>query len=550
MSNGNGLPADADTTFTAADKGTKTLPFFLGTVGQQTVTVSVVPSSQPAGSPAIPAITSPAITVTAGAAANFGVSGYPTTVTAGVPNLVTVTVTDAFGNPASGYTGAVTFSSTDPRATFPTGATFDGTETGSKQFPVSLGTAGTQAITVTDPSRAGFTGTQSGITVVAAAAARYDLTGFPASVTAGTPGTFTVTARDVFGNLATGYAGTVTFRSSDAAAGLPAAYTFTAADKGVHQFSTTFRSAGVQSLTAVDAATPTIIGSLNGTVSVTAGAATTFTVGGFPASVQAGAKGTFTVRAFDAFGNPASGYAGTVVISGSDPQGGYPAAATLVSGVGTFTATFNTPGTQSLTATDSKDKTITATQAGITVLASPASKPSLFAVGTDAGIIGQVTVYNPDLTIRTQFQPFEQEFSGGVRVAMAQTPDATQTRLAVVPGPGRQPDLRVYDLAGNTVQSFLPFETTFTGGMYVSTGDINRDGFDDYIITPDQSGGPRVKIISGKDGAVLAGLLRDRRRQLPRRGADGRRGRQRRRVPRRGRGGRVRRRPAGGHLRR
>src|SRR5262249_31170847 len=62
------------------------------------------------------------------------------------------------------------------------------------------------------------------------------LSDFPSSVTAGVAGTVTVTAKDASGNTATGYRGTVHFTSSDSQAALPADYTFTAADAGVHTF--------------------------------------------------------------------------------------------------------------------------------------------------------------------------------------------------------------------------------------------------------------------------------------------------------------------------
>jgi hypothetical protein len=61
------------------------------------------------------------------------------------------------------------------------------------------------------------------------------VTGF-SPATAGTPGTITVTARDPSGNVLTGYAGTVHFSSSDGTATLPANYTFTASDAGLHIF--------------------------------------------------------------------------------------------------------------------------------------------------------------------------------------------------------------------------------------------------------------------------------------------------------------------------
>ena len=74
------------------------------------------------------------------------------------------------------------------------------------------------------------------------------------------PLSVTVTARDAFGNIATGYTGTVHFTSSDGQAALPADYTFTAADAGVHTFTATLKTAGSQTITATDTVTATITG--------------------------------------------------------------------------------------------------------------------------------------------------------------------------------------------------------------------------------------------------------------------------------------------------
>jgi hypothetical protein len=55
------------------------------------------------------------------------------------------------------------------------------------------------------------------------------------------------------------------FTSSDGQASLPANYTFTAADGGVHTFSATLKTAGSQMLTATD----TIASSITGAQTIT-----------------------------------------------------------------------------------------------------------------------------------------------------------------------------------------------------------------------------------------------------------------------------------------
>ena len=66
----------------------------------------------------------------------------------------------------------------------------------------------------------------------------------------------TVVALDSLGNQDLNYTGTVSFSSSDPTATLPATYTFTAADQGVHNFpaDTVFQTLGHKTLTVTDAA--------------------------------------------------------------------------------------------------------------------------------------------------------------------------------------------------------------------------------------------------------------------------------------------------------
>ena len=98
----------------------------------------------------------------------------------------------------------------------------------------------------------------------AAAAKTFKVTGFPATDTAGAAGNVTVTAYDAYGNVATGYTGTISFSSSDAQAVLPSSYSFATADAGTHTFSITLETAGSQSITATDTAISSITGTESG----------------------------------------------------------------------------------------------------------------------------------------------------------------------------------------------------------------------------------------------------------------------------------------------
>src|SRR5437867_1393806 len=189
-------------------------------------------------------------------------------------------------------------------------------------------TSGNQPVTGTDTVTGTITGTSGTIAVSASAATHYSVTA-PASATAGTAFSVTVTALDQFNNTATGYTGTVHFTSSDGAAVLPANTTLTS---GIGSFSATLKTAGSRTLTATDTVTSSITGTSNA-ITVSAAAATHFGVSFF-AGATAGVAFTFPVTALDQFNNIATAYTGTVHFTSSDSAASLPADATLTNGTG------------------------------------------------------------------------------------------------------------------------------------------------------------------------------------------------------------------------
>ena len=356
-----------DYTFMGSDAGSHTFSLTLETAGTQSITATDTATSSITGSESN-------ITVKAAAARTLSVTGFPATDAAGVAANVVVTARDAFGNVATGYTGTVAFSSSDSRAVFPGDFTFNGADAGTRTFSLTLATAGTQSITVTDSNTPSIVGSESNIVVRAAAAKTLTAAGFPATTTAGTANDVVVTAYDIYGNVATGYVGTVTLSSTDEQAVLPANFTFTTLDAGSHSFPVTLETAGTQSITVRDTAAPTLSAS-DTAISVQAAAARSLAVAGFPATETAGVAAQITVSAYDAFGNLATGYMGTVAVSSSDGQAVLPAHYTFTgsdAGTHTFSLTLETAGTQSITATDKATTSITGSESNITVKAAAA----------------------------------------------------------------------------------------------------------------------------------------------------------------------------------
>jgi hypothetical protein len=184
----------------------------------------------------------------------------------------------------------------------------------------------------------------------------------PASptATAGASFNFTVTALDSSNAMVNSYAGTVHFTSSDGQAALPAD---TALTNGTGSYSATLKTAGGQTITA----TATISGTST-SITVSAAPVSQLSVSA-PATAIARVTFSFNVSALDPYNNPATSYAGTVKFTSSDARAVLPGNSPLPGGAGNFSATAETTGGQTITATDTVTATLTGKSSSITTTA-------------------------------------------------------------------------------------------------------------------------------------------------------------------------------------
>jgi hypothetical protein len=164
----------------------------------------------------------------------------------------------------------------------------------------------------------------------------------------------TVNALDSSEAIDTTFNGTIAFTSSDPSFVTPA--NLTLVNGNSFENGASFKTAGTQTVTGTD----TVNSAINGTTStlVLAGP-TTGVVLTVPSSTTPGVPFTFTATASDLFGNVTPLYTGTLHFTSSDGAAVLPANSSLTNGTGTFTATFNTPMQQSITATDTVNPSIT-----------------------------------------------------------------------------------------------------------------------------------------------------------------------------------------------
>jgi hypothetical protein len=240
------LPADY--TFTSADAGQHSFPVTLKTSGGQTLTATDTVTSSITGSATV--------TVSPGPLDHLALAPGSASISAGGSQSYTATGFDQFNNSLGDITASTTFSIA-PNGSC-TGASCTATVAG--------------AHTVTG-SNGGKTSTAS-LTITPGAASKLSLTGPTAAVMPGSSFSLKVTLTDQYGNVATGYTGTVHFTGSDPAwqlglvASAPADYTFTAADAGVHTFTVTLVTPPSQTVTVTDTANAGLTATTTVSVSV------------------------------------------------------------------------------------------------------------------------------------------------------------------------------------------------------------------------------------------------------------------------------------------
>ncbi|MFO0847035.1 MAG: FG-GAP-like repeat-containing protein [Gemmataceae bacterium] len=109
------------------------------------------------------------------------------------------------------------------------------------------------------------------------------------------------------------------------------------------------------------------------------------------------------------------------------------------------------------------------------------------------------------------FRAFEDSFTGGLLAAAADVDGDGRAELTVTPDQGGGPRVRVLQLTGGLPVTRADFfgidDTNFRGGARAAFGDVNGDGFPDLVVGAGYGGGPRVALFNGR--LLFAGLRDD-----------------------------------------
>jgi uncharacterized repeat protein (TIGR01451 family) len=121
-------------------------------------------------------------------------------------------------------------------------------------------------------------------------------------------------------------------------------------------------------------------------------------------------------------------------------------------------------------------------------------------------------VANGNVSERAGFFAYDPAFAGGVSVAAGDLNGDGVSEVVTGAGPGGEPRVRVWDLAGNQftpIADFLAYDPLFRGGVSVAAGDLTGDGIGEIVTGAGPGGGPHVRIwdVSGGVATEIVGFF-------------------------------------------
>ncbi|NDH07548.1 VCBS repeat-containing protein, partial [bacterium] len=111
-------------------------------------------------------------------------------------------------------------------------------------------------------------------------------------------------------------------------------------------------------------------------------------------------------------------------------------------------------------------------------------------------------------SVKSSFFAYNTNFRGGVVVAVGDINGDGIADIVTGAGPGGGPNVRAFDGRNNQlILDFMAYAPSFTGGVSIALGDVNNDGRLDIITGAGAGGAPHVKAFETISGNQLLSFM-------------------------------------------
>ncbi|NOK20605.1 hypothetical protein [Corallococcus carmarthensis] len=145
--------------------------------------------------------------------------------------------------------------------------------------------------------------------------------------------------------------------------------------------------------------------------------------------------------------------------------------------------------------------------AALAVATTADAKPNttLYATGAGPGGGPAVKTFDPGSNVNwVSFYAYESSMGTGVELATGRVTTNWRPDIVTGTGEGGGPLVKVMDPNnGGVLAQWFAYDSNFRGGVFVATGDVDADGFDEVITAPGRGMGPLVRVWKVNGGLRL-----------------------------------------------